>query len=66
MIVGSSDCFFAHKAVAKATLATFSTVNSSAIIALQPSVPNLIFVAILYFFLNSVIVFSMIATHSNN
>lgn len=43
-MLGDLCCFNNHFAVASVTRATLSTVKSSAIIALQPSVPNLIFV----------------------
>ena len=48
---GFSFLDFIHFAVASATLATFSTVNSRAIMALQPSVPNLIFVIFLFHYM---------------
>jgi hypothetical protein len=47
VMLGFSDIDFTHCPVANATRATLSVVNSCAMIALQPSVPNLICIFII-------------------
>jgi hypothetical protein len=51
MTLGLAYVFFNQIPVASVTRATFSTVKSSAIIALHPSVPNFIFCTKVYYIL---------------